>query len=154
MPILTSTALLPAAAAARSCARLGHVPRSAGARPATDTTPGEPRHPLLGGVLRDGPIRAQPVPGAHLGHADETHAEQVRLGIGDPGVLADDLADHLRTVLQRTLEPLPHGRFVAQIGLEDEPERLAFTRDEVEERAEGGCHPLLVLCGGRERVPY
>src|SRR5512135_2907497 len=85
IPILTSTALLS----------------SAGTRPAADAAPGQPGHQLLGSVLGNGPVGAQPVGGADPGHADQPDAEQVRLGVAHPGVLADDLADHVGVV--------PHG---------------------------------------------
>src|SRR5581483_2712076 len=124
-----------------------------GPRPAADTAPGEPGDHLLGGLTGDVPVAAQPVPGAHLGHADHRDAEQVRLVIGDPGVLADHLADHLGALVLDSVEPGADGRLVAEVGLEHQAVCLSLTSDELEVSAERGAHPLLVLIGGAQRAP-
>src|SRR5215469_7695913 len=110
MPILTSTDLL-------SGTRV--IDRQ---RPATDASPGQPGDELLGGILRDLLVRAQPVPGADLGHSDKSDAEQVRLGIAYASVFADELADHVGAVVDRLVHPPADGWLVAEIGLEDQPE--------------------------------
>src|SRR6516162_5776251 len=66
IPILTSTLLLIS-------------PLVGGAGPAADPAPGQAGHQLLGCLLGDRPQRAEPVPGADLGHADEADAQQMRL---------------------------------------------------------------------------
>ena len=50
------------------------------------------------------------------------------------------------------VDPLPHGRFVAQVGLEDQPERLALVVDEVEVGAHRSRDPLLVVARRRHRA--
>jgi hypothetical protein len=50
------------------------------------------------------------------------------------------------------VEPVPHRGLVAQVGLEDQAERLPGAGDEVEERLKGGADPLLVVGGGGEGV--
>src|SRR6266487_3325983 len=163
MPIFTSTAFLPPPGSSRvqgqaadrvSPLQVSRSPGSAGARPAADTAPRKPGGELLGGALWNEPVRAQPVARAHLCHADQAHAEQVRLGIGQARVLPDDLADHLGAFLQGALEPCPYRGLVAQVRLEDEAERLALTADEIEEAAERRGHSLLVVRGGGGRVAY
>src|SRR5262249_26886399 len=83
--------------------------------PAADPAPGQPRHQLLRGILRDLPVRAEPVGGADLGHADQAHAQQIRFLVPDAGVLGDDLADHFGAVAAGFLQPGPHRRLVAQV---------------------------------------
>src|SRR6266851_1412901 len=124
---------------------------SAGARPAADAAPGQPGHQLLRGVFRDHAFGAEPVRGTDVGHADQADAEQMRLVVAHPGVLPDDLADHLRTHPHGGVEPLPDRALVAQVRLEDQAKRLAGATHEVEERGEGGADPLLVVRRGRER---
>src|SRR5262252_3280365 len=77
IPIFTST-LVPSLVRGRWIAS---------PRPAADPAPGEPRHELLRGILRDRPVRAEPVGGADLSHADQAHAEQVRFLVPDARVL-------------------------------------------------------------------
>src|ERR1700683_4199259 len=147
MPILISTALLSATEASPS--RLASGPGGSGrAGPAADTAPGEPRQQLLGGVLGYRPAGTEPVPGAHLGHADQGHAQQVRLVAGQAGVFADELADHVGTCTHRAVQAVPDGGLVAEIGLEHQAECLAGTADEVEEGLEGRWHALLIVRGG------
>src|SRR5215831_6117310 len=100
IPIFTSTVIL-------SLVRGRWI---AGPRPAADPAPGEPRHELLRGILRDRAVRAEPV-----GRADLAHAEQARLLIADAGVLGDDLTDHLGAVAARFAQPGPHRGLVAQV---------------------------------------
>ena len=78
--------------------------------------------------------------------------QQARLVAGTAGVLLDDMADHLRALAEVALQALAHRGGVAQVRLEDQPERLALAGDEVEERADRGLDPLLVVRGGGERV--
>src|SRR5690606_22871183 len=118
-------------------------------RKTADAAPGEPRHQLLGRVLGDGAVLGDPVAGAHLRHADQPDPEQVGLVAGAAGVFLDHRADHLGALVERALHSLPHRRHVAQVGLEDQPERLTLGGDEVVERAEGRLHPQLVLGRGR-----
>src|SRR5215469_4335184 len=167
IPILTSTAFLSVSVLGAT----GHRAAGAGAvvfgtavltgpRPAADPPPRQPRDQLLGGVLGDHLVRAEPERGADLGHADQAHAEQARLVVTDPRVLPDDLADDLGTVTRRPVQPVADGGLVAEVGLEDQPEGLAGAPHEIEERGEGGGHALLVVGrggqgvadGGRQRV--
>src|SRR6478752_9757166 len=62
---------------------------------AAQATPGQRGHEPRGLVARDGRALGQPEPGADLGHPRKRHAEQVRLGLGQAGVLADDRRDRL-----------------------------------------------------------
>ena len=57
-----------------------------------------------------------------------------------------------RPASPRAVQPVADRRLVAQVGLEYQPERLAGAPDEVEERGEGGGHPLLVVGRGRQRI--
>ena len=75
------------------------------AGPAADATPGQPGHQLLGGFARDVITGAEPVPGGHLGHADQADAQQVRLVAGESGVFPDRLADHLGAPALDLVEP-------------------------------------------------
>src|SRR5215470_7182898 len=111
-----------------------------GERPAADAAPGKPREQVLSEALIDSAIGAQPVPGADLSHPDQSHAEQVSFLIRDARVLPDKLADHLGALVHGPLQALPDGGFVAEIGLEDQPEGFASTADVIEERAERGWH--------------
>src|SRR5262249_45224702 len=120
--------------------------------PAADPPPGEPRYELLGGVLGDHLSRAEPVGGAELGHADQAHAQQVRLIVADARILPDDLADDVRAVTGRAVKPLADGGLVAKGWLEDQAKRLGGAADEIEERGEGGGHALLVVGRGGQSV--
>src|ERR1700733_7539099 len=142
MPILISTALLSATEASPGPGGSGR------AGPAADTAPGEPGQQLLGGVLGYRPAGTEPVPGTHLGHANQGHAQQVRLVVGQAGVFADELADHVGARTHRAVQPVPDGWLVAEIGLEHQAECLAGAADEVEESLEGRWNALLVV-GGR-----
>src|SRR5215475_11903569 len=84
-------------------------------RPAADPPPRQPGYQLLGGVLGDLLAGAEPEGGTGLGHADQPHAQQVRLVVADPRVLPDDLADDLRAVACRRLQPVADGGLVTQV---------------------------------------
>src|SRR6202035_2102348 len=107
MPILTSTALLcvpkPLCAKTLVCQNPGSRKNLkswklplARHRPAADAAPGQPGDQLLRLVLGDGPVVAEPVPRADLGHADQRHAQQLRLVLAQARILVDGLADDVR----------------------------------------------------------
>src|SRR5258708_5800231 len=125
--------------------------RAFGQRPAADAAPGKAREQVLSQLLIDRALGAQPVSGTDLRHPDQSHAEQVSLVVRDAGILADELADHLGALVDGPLEALPDGRLVAEIGLEDQPERLARTADVIEERTERGWHAFGVVGRRRQR---
>src|SRR5260221_1012689 len=127
---------------------------AASAGPAADSSPGKPGEELLGGLLGYGAVGAEPVPGADLSHADQRHAEQVCLVVAEARVLADELADHVGAGAHGAVQPGPHLRLVAQVGLEYQPERFAGAAYEVEERLEGGGHALPVVGGRGKRLTH
>src|SRR3569833_1731734 len=130
------------------------VRRSGGARESADTAPGQAGDEVLGRFLGDRAALRQPVAGADLGHADQAHAQQVRLVAGDAGVLLDDLSDLLGALLVGLLDPGPYGRDVAQVGLEDQAERLALAGHEVIEGHHGPLDPQLVVRRGGQGLPH
>src|SRR5207342_518220 len=101
IPILTST-VLPTTTTTTTTSVFA-------ARPAADTAPGQPRHELLGGFARDVVPLAQPVSRGDLGHTDHAHAQQVRLVVGEPGVLPDRLADDRGALPLGAVEPVADG---------------------------------------------
>jgi hypothetical protein len=76
----------------------------------------------------------------------------VRLVVGQAGVLADHLADHLGALPLAAFQPVPDGGLVGQVRLEHQPERLTFALHVLEVGTEGGGHPLLVVRGRLQRV--
>src|SRR5450631_1214747 len=96
--------------------------RSAVKRPAADSPPGQPGHQLLGLLLGDPAVTAEPVPRADLRRPDHAHREHVRGVVRDTGVFLDELADHPRALLDRPVEPDADRGLVAQVGLENQPE--------------------------------
>src|SRR5579859_37561 len=87
----------------------------AGERPAADAAPRQPAQQLLRGILWDVLPVAHPVACADIGHADQPHAEQVRLVVPDAGILPDHLADHFGALLHRGIQPFPHGGLITKI---------------------------------------
>jgi len=87
--------------------------------PAADAAPGQPGDKLLGGFPWDGTDRAEPVPGAHLGHAEQPDGEQVRLVIGEARIFLDHLADQVSAPTVGRIQPLAHRGLAGQVGLED-----------------------------------
>ena len=73
----------------------GAVPSRSALGKAAEAAPGEGRDEPGRLVAGDRGALGEPVPGADLGHAGQRHPEQVRLGLGQVGVLGDDLGDRL-----------------------------------------------------------
>jgi hypothetical protein len=115
------------------------------AGPAADAAPRKPGHHLLGGLSRDVTVAAEPVSRAHLRHAYHRHAQQVRLVVGNPGILPDYLADQIRAFLLYAVEPCPDGGLVAEIGFEYQAICFIVPANELEICAKSGAHSVLVL---------
>ena len=100
------------------------------------------------------PVAArQPVARRHLRHAGQCHAEQVGVGVGEVGVAGDDLGQRLATGEGDALDSLGDGRLIGEVGLEDQPERRALPRDELEVCGDTGDDALLVVVGAGQRIP-
>src|SRR3954469_23844526 len=119
--------------------------RLAGPREPADTAPGQPGQQRDGAVLVDGARAGHPVSGADLGQPGQPDREQPRLVLLGAGVFRDRRGDRGGALAQRTLDPFADGRLVAQVALEDEPERLAVARDEAEVRGQRRLDALAVV---------
>src|SRR6478609_3371826 len=89
--------------------------------------PDDPGRLLAGDLARlsGAPVTSgEPVARRYLGHAG-----QVRVGVGEVGVAGDDLGQCLAAGESDPLDALGDGRFVGEVGLEDEPEGRALTGD-------------------------
>src|SRR6476661_5492916 len=173
-PILTSTALPfvsgacpPGPRAARAAGFLRRLTRRrgrtfpardlavpAGLGEAAKAPPGQGSDQSGGLVAGDGRALRQPEAGADLGHAGERHAQQVRLGLGQAGVLADDHRDGLGAVLRDLVDTVAHGGLVGQVGLEDQPVARPVAVDEVEVGLDARGHAELVVAGARQGASH
>ena len=69
------------------------------------------------------------------------------------GVLGDDVGDGHGARVHHRVHPVADGRFSGEVGLEDEPERAVRIGHEGEVGTDRGVDPLLVVGGGRQRLP-
>jgi len=133
--------------------------------------------PMATGVLVIGVEKATRLLG-HLALTEKEYAATIRLGqstvtddaegeviaaasaVGvtreavDAGVAHDRHGDRVNTRTFGAVDPLANGRFVAQIRLENEPERFTFVVDEFEVGAHRTAHAVFVVVRRGHRVAY
>ena len=84
-----------------------------------------------------------------------TDSSSALVGV-EAGVGGDRLGHRPHRLLGHSADPVAHGRIVAEVGLEDQPERAVVAArlavDEVEVGRHDAVHPLLVVVGGGQRL--
>ena len=108
-------------------------------------------------LLGHRPVLGQPPPGRDLTGAGQRDGEQFGAGGVQPGVGGDGLGHRLHRLVGHPGDPLAHGRVVAEVGLEDQPERAVVAAglavDEVEVGRKHPVDALLVVVGLGQRRP-
>ena len=78
---------------------------------------------------------------------------RARCGI-QPGIVADQVEHRVGARFGGHLHLGGHLRLGDVVVLEDQPVALAVVLDEIEERRDGGAHPLPVVGGGAQRLAH
>src|SRR4051812_14019772 len=110
------------------------VSRFACARETTDTAPTECREQLNRAFAVDVTRCGEPETRADLRGTGQSDRQQARLVLGGAGVFRNRHGDGVGTLTQCAFDPVTHRGLVAQVGLEDEPKRLAVAGDKTEVR--------------------
>ena len=98
-------------------------------------------------LLVDRAALLQPEARADLAHAHQRDREELRLLLGQAGVVGDHVGDQLGALGGHAVDPGADRGLVGQVGLEDQPEGALGVGDVVVEGVHRRGHALLVVLG-------